>query len=92
MRMSSWPGNEAAGRFMTPTTSNLWPLTSIHLPIGIFAVDQRPRHIGADHGHRHVVLIFDVGEETAFLHLGLSASAYDSSVPPSLALYSSLPL
>ena len=72
-RMSSWPGKDAPGRFMTPTISNLWPLTSIHLPIGIFAVHQRARDIGADHGHRHAMLVFRVGEKAPFLHLGLAA-------------------
>ncbi len=42
---------------------------------GVFAIEQGSRDVGADHGHRHAVLIFDVGEEAPFRDFDLAASA-----------------
>ena len=59
----------------------------------VFAVEQGPRDVGADHGYGHVVLVFDIGEKAAFVHLHLAALGVGFfGAHRGLALYSSLPL
>ena len=65
MRVSSWPGKEAAGRAITPIT---WTDVSVHfdpLADGIDVLEPGFADILADHDHGHAMLALHVGEEAA---------------------------
>ena len=68
MRRSWLPGNDAAGRSITPIDLEL---VAIHLdPFadGILAGEERLLHVFADHDDRQVVTALGVGEEAAEFH------------------------